>query len=75
MRIPPLAASLHFELYRRGTKFYVQIFYRKFEFEDVEPMEIPACGKECSLDDLYKLYADILPTDSETYESLCKITT
>lgn len=75
MKVPPLAASVHFELFRRGTQFYIKIFYRKFEFEDVEPMDIPGCGKECLLDDLYKLYADILPSDSETYESLCKITT
>ncbi|XP_055300691.1 prostatic acid phosphatase-like [Sitodiplosis mosellana] len=73
MRIPPLAASVHFEMYRRGTEYYIQIFYRKFEFEDVAPINIPNCGTKCPLEDLYRLYADILPTDSESYESLCNI--
>lgn len=78
MRVPPVAASLHFEMYRRGSTiddYYIQIFYRKFEFEDVAPLEIPGCGTKCSLKDLYKLYADILPTDSESYKSLCNIAT
>lgn len=75
MRIPPFAANLHFEMYRHNSEYYIQIFYRKNEFEDVPPLEIPGCGTKCSLHDLYKLYADILPAHSEDYYSLCRLET
>ncbi|XP_031636524.1 uncharacterized protein LOC116349297 [Contarinia nasturtii] len=73
MRIPPPAASLHFEMYRRELEYYIQMFYRKNEFEDVPPLEFPGCGIKCPLNDLYQIYAAILPTDSEDYHSLCRL--
>lgn len=75
MRIPPFAASLHFEMYRRAnsSNYYVQLFYRRDEFEDVPPLKFRKCGTKCTLDELYQMYANILPDESESYESLCKV--
>lgn len=71
--VPPFSASIHFELYRRASEYYVQLFYRKDKFQDVPPIEIPHCGTKCPLDKLYELYNDILPSEDDTYESLCRL--
>lgn len=73
LHIPPYGASIHFELYRRGQMYYVQLFYRKRGLKDVPPINIPNCGTMCPLNKFQDLYRDILPTESETYKSLCKI--
>lgn len=69
--MPPFAASLHFELYRRERDYYVQLFYRTDNSEIIPPIEIPKCGTKCPLDKLFELYKDVLPTDNETIDSFC----
>ncbi|XP_031627157.1 lysosomal acid phosphatase-like [Contarinia nasturtii] len=59
---PPFASSVHLELYKVGEKeHYIQIFYRKSGEEILLPLNIPNCGERCSLDQLFKLYYDIIP--------------
>ncbi|XP_031616331.1 lysosomal acid phosphatase-like [Contarinia nasturtii] len=69
---PPFASSLHLELYEVAEKeHYIQIFYRKSDEEILLPLNIPNCGEKCSLDQLYKLYNDIIPDrDHDTECSL-----
>lgn len=62
-----------FELHRRGEEYYVQIFYKTDNSEDISAMEIPDCGVKCPLTKLFELYAEILPTEDETYENLCRL--
>lgn len=73
LHIPPYGASVHFELYRCGGDYFIQLFYRKNGSEDVRPTEIPNCGTNCPLDKFHELYSDILPTKSESFESLCRL--
>ncbi|XP_031629368.1 prostatic acid phosphatase-like isoform X2 [Contarinia nasturtii] len=62
LHILPFACSLHFELYEvDGNEHYIQVFYRKSNEEFLAPLNIPNCGEKCSLDQLYKLYNDIIP--------------
>lgn len=74
MHVPPFGASIHFELYRNGRgEYYVQLFYRTDDSEYMAPIEIPNCGTKCPLDKLHELFKDILPTEDETYASLCHL--
>lgn len=51
---------------------YLQIFYKNStEIKNISPLNIPNCGEKCPLDDLYKLYEDVLPT--EGYEEECEL--
>ncbi|XP_031639554.1 prostatic acid phosphatase-like [Contarinia nasturtii] len=69
VHIPPYASSLHLELYRNSAnEHYIQIFYRKDNDEVISAMNLPKCGKKCSLEQLYKLYSEIIPGD---YDSEC----
>lgn len=71
MRIPPYASSLHFELYKDDVNnYYVQLYYRTENEEYPMPMDIPGCGKKCSIDELYKIYRDIIPGD---FDSECSL--
>lgn len=72
MRIPPFAASVHLELYRSREDYYVQLFYRTDNSEYIPPIEIPNCGVKCSLDEMFELYQDILPSENDTFASLCQ---
>lgn len=71
--MPPYASSMYFELYKRGTEYFVQIFYRPTATEKVQSLNIPDCGTLCPLDQFYKLYEDVLPTESEDRKILCQI--
>lgn len=71
--LPPYASSLYFELYNRGSKYYVQLYYRNSNEENPPPLEIPNCGKFCPLEEFYELYKDLLPTEYETHDMLCKL--
>lgn len=73
MHIPPFASSLYFELYKRGTEYFIQLFYRRAQTETFPPLKIPNCDIMCPLEQFYKLYYDVLPTDSEDYDTLCKL--
>lgn len=39
---------------------------------DETPAHIPNCGQLCPLAKFYELYSEILPTENETFESLCR---
>lgn len=60
-------------MFRNENEYYVQLFYRTDKSEVIQPINIPNCGIKCSLDKLYELFGDILPTDEDTYESLCHL--
>lgn len=45
------------------------MFYRKSDEENPSPLNIPNCGTKCTLDQLYELYSEIIPTD---FESECE---
>lgn len=47
----------------------MQIFYRNSTDEILQPLEIPKCGQNCSLETFRRVYADIIPTD--TFEEEC----
>ncbi|XP_031636521.1 uncharacterized protein LOC116349294 [Contarinia nasturtii] len=65
-QIPPYSSCLLFELYKSSDDYYVQLFYRKSNEENPVPLNFPNCGTKCSLDRLFELYRDILPSDPET---------
>lgn len=68
--IPYYASSLLFELYRVDESMhYVQLYYKKYDDENPEPLHIPRCGRNCPLGRFYELYNDILPKD---YKSECQ---
>lgn len=67
---PPYSACVLFELYESSGSHYVQLFYKNSTTEDLTPMNIPKCGTKCSLDELYDIYSDILPSDVESECSL-----
>lgn len=69
--IPPYASCLFFELYTSESGPYVKLFYKESIEKEAQLLEIPECGVKCSLNDLYKLYWDILPTKS--FEAECKL--
>ncbi|XP_031629659.1 prostatic acid phosphatase-like [Contarinia nasturtii] len=70
--VPPFASSVHLELYKVGEKeHYIQIFYRKSGEEILLPLNIPNCGEKCSLDQLYKLYNDIIP--DRDHDTECRL--
>lgn len=75
LHIPPFAASIFFELYERDGEYFVQLFYRKAPTEFVPALYIPNCGKMCPLAKFIELYQDVMPTESENFESLCKLST
>lgn len=73
LHIPPYASSIYIELYERETGYFVQFYYRNTDAEKLPPLEIPGCGVSCPLDRLYELYADVLPTEEEDHETLCRL--
>lgn len=73
LHIPPYASALFFELYERDTGYYVKLFYRKTNVEKPSPLLIPGCGKLCPLQRWYEIYKNILPSDTEDHDTLCKL--
>lgn len=71
--LPPYGASILFELYELNGEHYVQIFFRKTRDEYVPPLEIPGCGTRCSMDQLYEIYASMIPTHD--FETECRLKT
>lgn len=47
----------------------VQIFYKNSS-DIPKPLYIPKCGQSCSLDEMYKLYSDVLPGN---FDEECKL--
>ncbi|XP_031634016.1 prostatic acid phosphatase-like [Contarinia nasturtii] len=68
---PPYASSLHIELYKLNADHYMQIFYRNSSDENLQPLEIPLCGQNCSLEMFRSIYSEIIPT--ETFEEECEL--
>lgn len=65
------ASCLFFELFERKGSYFVQVIYRKTPTDNTLPLNIPKCGTMCPLDKFYELYQDILPGETEVYETLC----
>lgn len=73
-KVPPYASSLHFELYKSGREYYVQIIYRKPDTDyNPQPLYIRNCGTMCPLDKFFDFYRHILPRKNESFASACKI--
>lgn len=70
-RSPPYASTILFELYKTGDNFYIQLFYKNSTNENLSPLNIPSCGVKCSLEDFRRIYAQIIPTD--TNEKECEV--
>lgn len=67
LHILPYSCSLHFELYKTDRdEHYIQIFYRKSEKEYPVAIDIPQCGRKCSLKKFFEIYRDIIPGDFQT---------
>lgn len=73
MHLPPYASSIYFELYKRDSEYFVQLFYRKTPTEYISPLKILNCDIMCPLNQIYETYKDILPTDSEDRATLCQL--
>lgn len=67
----PYAASILFELYESNGEFYVQIFYKKTEDENIPAMDIPGCGTKCPLNKLFDIYSSIIST--QDFDTQCRL--
>lgn len=68
--IPPYASSLHFDLYKTiGNQFYLQLSYRRNNEPTI--LRLPRCGTKCSIEDLRKMYKEIIPT--REFEEECQL--
>ncbi|XP_055307975.1 prostatic acid phosphatase-like [Sitodiplosis mosellana] len=72
LHIPPYASSMYFELYKRGAEYFVQFFYRRTPTETA-PLKILNCDVMCPLKRVYEIYKDVLPSDTESYATLCRL--
>lgn len=66
IHLPAYTSSLLFELYETSNGHYIQLFYKNSAADDLILFEIPGCGTKCTIDQLYALYEDILPSNYET---------
>lgn len=69
---PPLACSLHFELYKPNeNEHYMQVFYRKANEEHPVALKLPGCaGDKFTMDQFYDLYEHLIPDE---FENECKL--
>lgn len=49
----------------------MQIFYKNSTDENLSPLSIPNCGVKCSMENLFRIYEPILPT--ENFETECRL--
>lgn len=68
---PPYRACIMIELRLINDVPYIQIFYKNTTNENPPAMHIPNCGQLCPLENMYKLYEDVLPTNDFVTE--CRI--
>lgn len=69
--MPPVACSLHIELYKSSNNVhYIQIFYRKSQEDNPLALNIPGCGEKCPLDKFYDIYREIIPGD---FDAECRL--
>ena len=66
---PPYASSVLIELRKYNDGPRVQVFYRNTTGEP-DPLEIPGCGTSCPLENMFKIYNDVLPVNWEEECSL-----
>lgn len=66
---PPYSSCLLFELYKQNDSHYVQLFYKKSN--ELTLLEFPGCGSKCTVDNLYEIYSDILPT--QPFDKECEL--
>ncbi|CAD6992511.1 unnamed protein product [Ceratitis capitata] len=72
MKSPGYTACLLFELrVDENNQAYISIFYKN-NSPEAKLLNIPDCGVACPLEQMYKLYMDILPVN---WEQECKLTT
>ncbi|XP_049531866.1 prostatic acid phosphatase [Anopheles darlingi] len=69
---PPFAACIMLELRRpvNGGDPYVQVFYKNTTDDKPLLLPIPECGEQCPLDEMFKIYDDILP---KNWDSECEL--
>lgn len=65
---PPYTACIMFELRLKNDVPYVQVFYKNTTESHPPALYIPNCGQLCSLENIYKLYNNVIPTDDFTAE-------
>lgn len=49
----------------------MQLFFKNSTATKLPALDVPGCGKKCSIEKLYELYKDILPTQS--FEKECAL--
>lgn len=69
--IPSNGFSFQFEMYKTPKdKHYLQLFLRKLGVEKPEPVDIPGCGKKCTVKEFSKVYEELIP---DTFEKECAV--
>lgn len=69
-RIPPYASSIHFDLYTTSdSQYYLQLTYRHSNQPTL--LRFPGCGTKCSIEDLRKMYREIIPVGD--FEDECRL--
>lgn len=71
MHIPSFASSLHFELYKSTERFYLQVSYRTDRNERL--IKFPVCGVKCTIEDIRRIYHNILPLDEMKFDEECRL--
>lgn len=61
---PPYTATVMFELREINQQFFVQVFYKN---STGEPMllNLPGCGQNCVLEQMFDVYKDVIPKNWE----------
>lgn len=68
--VPPYASSLHFDLYKTvDNQFYMQMSYRRNN--EAILLRLPRCGTRCSIEELRKMYKEIIPVGK--FEEECRL--
>ncbi|KAJ6648315.1 Testicular acid phosphatase like [Pseudolycoriella hygida] len=63
---PPLASSIHLELFvTKEKEYYMQIFYRQANEEYPKSLNLPGGSDKFTIDEFYKLYANLIPGEFE----------
>lgn len=72
LHFPPCASSLHLELYKtKDDQHYVQLFYRKSNEEHLEPLDVPGCGTQFSVQQFLDHFKEIIPEND--FDSECRL--
>lgn len=67
LAFPDNGCSLHWELFKTPeNRYYVQLFYRKPDVEDPEPLNLPGVGETYTVEQFLSVHKDIIPGDFKT---------